>query len=770
MPRTPVHRRRREAPTPSTTHRTPEDLSLSAAGIADDVRAILEADGIRSLYPPQKAALGPTLEGHNVLLACPTASGKSLVAYLALLRAFRAGRRGLYMVPLRALAREKAEELRAFESLGVRVGMSIGDFDLKADQLERIDILVATSEKADALLRRGSPWLDRLGVVVADEVHLMRDPDRGPTLEITLTRLRRAYPELQVIALSATVGNAEEVAKWLEADPIQSDFRPVPLKSGVYSDGRILFTDLSTKDIPGPGEPLARLVRTAVEAGGQALVFVSTRRASEQAAEGLIPTVRPLLSEGERAEAREAAEMLRAVSEEETAGARRLAGLLPYGVAFHNASLTNSEREVVEHSFRDGLLKALVATPTLAAGINLPARRVIVRDTTRYDDRLGMQAPIPALEVQQMCGRAGRPRFDREGEAVLIAKDAAQEERYLDLYLSSPPEDIESRLAAEPALRMHLLALIASGAVGTEAELESFLAATFYGRTLPMSDLADRARYVRSFLEENEFLGPGTPLRATPLGQLTSELYLDPLSALILRQVVERAPLNPSPFALLAGIAATPDLPPFFLKRGEEPELLDRLDKESEELLVKPEEPPLDLDLDTFLATLKTATVLEGWVSERPILEITDAYGIGAGDLHAKVEDADWLLFGASRIAGLENRRVARALDDLSLRVRYGVGEELLDLVRLRGVGRVRARALHSAGFIDREALRSAPFDRVEMALRSARLAESVLAQVQPRGHPGRARPTEPGPPPVSPSPRRKTARTLEEYPSLEES
>jgi helicase len=674
------------------------------------------------------------------------------------------------MVPLRALAREKAEELRAFESLGVRVGVSIGDFDLRADQLDRIDVLVATSEKADALLRRGSPWLDRLGVVVADEIHLMRDPDRGPTLEITLTRLRRAYPDLQVVALSATVGNAEEVAAWLNADPILSDFRPVPLKSGVYTDGRILFTDLSTREIPGPGDPLSRLVRTAIEAGGQALVFVSTRRASEQAAEGLIPTVRRLLTEKETAEAREAAELLHAVSEEETAGIRRLASLIPYGVAFHNASLTNSEREVVEHAFRDGLLKALVATPTLAAGINLPARRVIVRDTYRYDDRLGMQAPIPALEIQQMCGRAGRPRFDREGEAVLIAKDAAQEERFLDVYLSSPPEEIESRLAAEPALRMHLLALIASGAVGTEEELEAFLAATFYGRTLPMSDLADRARSVRTFLEENGFLGPGTPLRATPFGQLTSELYLDPLSALVLRQVVERAPINAGAFALLAGIASTPDLPPFFLRRGDEPDLILRLDRESEELLSKPEEPPMDLPLETFLATLKTASVLEAWISERSILEITDLFGIGAGDLRAKVEDAEWLLFGASRIASQVNRRLVRAMDDLSLRVRYGVSEELLDLVRLRGIGRVRARALYAAGFPDRESLRSAPSDRLELALRSPRLVESVLAQVRSPGRPAPVRATEARPPPSPPSSRRKAARTLEEYPPLEES
>ena len=741
---------------------------LSETPIDAECRAILEGSGIRRLYPPQAAAIGPALDGKNLLLACPTASGKSLVAYLALVRAARAGRRGLYMVPLRALAREKAEELQAFESLGISIGLSIGDYDLRPDQLEKIDILVATSEKVDSLLRRGSPWLERLGVVIADEVHLLRDPDRGPTLEITITRLRRSYPDLQVVALSATVGNSAALSEWLRAELVESDFRPVPLKQGVYTGGRILFTDLSTRTIPGPGEAVPRLVRSVIEDGGQAIVFVNTRRASEQGAQGLVPTVRALLSTAERAAAQAATETLHGSADEDTEGLRRLSGLMPHGVAYHNASLTNAERTVVERAFRDRALKVLVATPTLAAGINLPARRVIVRDTYRYDDRIGMQAPIPAMEIQQMCGRAGRPRYDTTGEAVLVARDAEQEERYLDAYLSSPPEDVESRLAAEPALRMHLLALVASGAVGTDGELETFFRGTFYGRTLPWSDLVDRIDRVRRFLEENDFLAPGRALVATPFGQLTSELYLDPVSALVLRGMLERAPIGVGAFPLLAGISAAPDLPPLFLKRGEEPGLLERFANESEEYLVRPEEPPLSLELETFLATLKTASVLEAWIAETPIVEITERFGIGAGDLRAKVEDADWLLFGLGRLAVRFQRRLARPVDDLAMRVRYGVSEELLDLVRLRGIGRARARALYRAGFPDREALREAPFDRVEQALRSARIAESVLAQVRSPGSAGRARPSPAPALPPTPTPpaKRRSPRTLEEYPA----
>ena len=737
-------------------------MPLAATEIPDEIRPILERDGIRSLYPPQARALGPVFAGRSVLLACPTASGKSLVAYLALLRAVRAGRTGLYLVPLRALASEKAEELEQFAELGVRVGLSIGDFDLPA---EKLDILVATSEKADGLLRRGSPWLDRLGVVVADEIHLMRDPDRGPTLEVSLTRLRRSYPGLQVIALSATVGNSEEVAAWLDADHVASEFRPVPLERGVYCEGRITFSDLTTREVPPPGDAVPRLVRTVVADGGQALVFVNSRRASEQLALALVPTVRARLSAEELAAGRARAEELGTISDEETEGIRRLSALLPYGVAYHNASLTNPERRVVERAFRDRVIKALVATPTLAAGINLPARRVIVRDTTRYDDRLGLQAPIPALEVQQMLGRAGRPRFDARGEAVIVARSVDDEERLLDTYVAAPPEPIVSRLASEPALRMHLLALVASGAVSTERQLEEFFGRTFYGRTLPLAELHAKIADVRRFLEENELLHVGAALAATRFGSLTSELYLDPLSAIVLRGVLERAPIGVGPFPLLAAVAATPDLSPMFLRRGEEAELLTRFTDEAAELLVKPEEPPVDLDLDGFLATLKTATVLEAWIAETPIVEITERHGIGAGDLRNRVEDADWLLFGLGRLASVFQRRLGRSIDDLALRVRYGVKEELLDLVRLRGIGRVRARMLWSAGFADREALRNAPVDRIEQALRSPRLADMVVAQLNPRA--SRRSPAVDPPrerPPATPG--RRAPRTLEEYPS----
>jgi helicase len=304
--------------------------------------------------------------------------------------------------------------------------------------------------------------------------------------------------------------------------------------------------------------------------------------------------------------------------------------------------------------------------------------------------------------------------------------------------------------------------------VANDAELAAFFAATFYGRTLPLPQLHSRIARVRRFLEANELLEEGASLRATRFGTLTSQLYLDPLSAIVLRGMLEKAPLGVAPFPLLAAIAATPDLPPLFLRRGEEPDLLRRYTDEAEELLVKPEEPPMELDLDGFLATLKTASVLEAWVEETPILEITERFQLGAGDLRTKVEDADWLLFAAGRLATAFNRRIARPIDDLSFRIRYGVTEELLDLVRLRGIGRVRARMLFRAGFADREALRNAPVARIEQALKSRPLAEMVVSQL---GRSPRSSRSEPAPPPMVPSSAtpRPTRRRLEDYPTESE-
>ncbi|MEE9174177.1 MAG: DEAD/DEAH box helicase, partial [Thermoplasmata archaeon] len=340
-------------------------MRLAELEIDPRVQRIIESQGITELYPPQEEAIGPALAGENLVLAIPTASGKSLVAYLALLKSVLNGGKALYIVPLRALATEKYEDLKAFEELGIRVALSMGDYDSDEPTLVSYDIIIATSEKADSLLRHRTHWLKQLSVVVADEIHLINDPGRGPTLEVTLAKLRQVNPRAQVIALSATIANSAELAGWLEARHVTSEWRPVPLMEGVFFDGGITFADLSHRLLDPEGEDIPSLVRDTLRDGGQALVFVNTRRSTETLARKLRPTAKPYLSHEEVGLLSRTAESMEGREEEPTSLGGRLAADIKAGTAFHHAGLTNRQRKVVEDLFRGHTLRVIVATPTL---------------------------------------------------------------------------------------------------------------------------------------------------------------------------------------------------------------------------------------------------------------------------------------------------------------------------------------------------------------------------------------------------------------------
>lgn len=694
------------------------------------VAEILEGQGIQALFPPQAEAIGPALEGRNLVLAIPTASGKSLVAYLAVLKSVLNGGKALYIVPLRALAAEKYEDLRRFEDLGIRVALSMGDYDSDEPTLKSYDVIIATSEKADSLLRHRSHWLKQLTVVVADEVHLIHDGGRGPTLEVTLAKLRQVNPRAQVIALSATIANSAELAEWLDAVHVQSDWRPVELKVGVFFDGAITFQDMSHRVLPPEGDEMATLVRDILREGGQCLVFVNTRKSTETLAQKLRNVVQPYLTREEVATLAEAADRLARRQEETTSMAGRLAKDVQAGTAFHNAGLTNEQRKLVEDLFRSHALKVIVATPTLAAGVNTPARRVVVRDVRRYDPNYGYDY-IPVLEVKQMCGRAGRPQYDEYGEAVLVARHEEDVEALLENYVLAPPEAIESKLGTEPALRMHLLAAVATGHVQTEKELRAFMERTFFAHQRDLHTIEASVEGVLAFLEREGFLRREELLRPTLFGRRTSDLYIDPLSAVVLREAHE-SPKPGDAFAYLHAVAATPDMPKLYLGRKDYEWVPEKA--QASELLVQPE------DEDFLLAEVKTASLLEAWIDETPEDDLTRRLNVGPGDVRRLVQSAEWLLYAMHELGRLFNKQRMPALARLLPRLRYGVKEELLDLVSLRGVGRVRARALFARGLRTKEDLREVdPRRLATIPTIGTALAQSILEQLGRRTGPSTA-------------------------------
>ena len=191
------------------------------------------------LRPCQEKALkAGLLDGKSLLVATPTASGKTLIAVLAFLRATKLCMKSVYVAPLKALAAEKAREFQQYE---FKSTLSVGDYDDNDASLADYDVILTTPEKLDSLLRHTTPWLQQVGCVVIDEVHLLGDNSRGPTLELLITLLKHVLPKAQFICLSATVQNSKEMAAWLGAELVVDDWRPVELREAVHTQQGLVY-------------------------------------------------------------------------------------------------------------------------------------------------------------------------------------------------------------------------------------------------------------------------------------------------------------------------------------------------------------------------------------------------------------------------------------------------------------------------------------------------------------------------------------------------
>ncbi|KAF5410554.1 MAG: ATP-dependent DNA helicase Hel308 [Candidatus Methanocomedens sp.] len=701
-------------------------MKISDIDIPDTVSAFYINSGITELYPPQVTAIeAGLLDGRNILAAVPTASGKTMLAELAMLKSVLKGGKCLYIVPLRALASEKYERFREFQDLGVEAGISSGDLDSRDEWLGNRDIIVATSEKTDSLIRNGAPWIKDITVVVADEIHLLDSPDRGPTLEVTLARLMQTNPYAQIIGLSATVGNSKDMADWLDAELVESDWRPVDLREGVFFGSAINFINSQRAVESRYKDELVNLVADTLQEGGQCLVFESSRRNAEASARRLGQVLARKLDNENRAELDNLAESISSTGETETT--TRLSQCVRGGAAFHHAGLTSEQRKLIEAGFRDNLIKVLSSTPTLAAGLNLPARRVIIRGYKRYDPNYGM-VPIPVLEYKQMAGRAGRPHLDPYGESVLIARTFEELQGLQDQYILNDPEEIWSKLGSENALRTHILSAVSTRLVESRDELMDFLGLTFYAHQQETWKLAAVVDEVIGFLDENKMLLDTDGLYPTELGELVSKLYIDPLSASIMVDGLGRLDaVKTSELTMLHLISSTPDMRSLFLRSGDYGWLNDIVSEHCDEF-VQPAGQESS-EHEWFLSDVKTALVLRDWISEQGEDDITSRFNIGPGDIRAQADTAQWLMHSLARIAlHLDSEYTDFALE-LVERISYGAAKELMPIIKLRDIGRVRARKLFNAGYHDLDAIRNAGFDTLAKIL-GPKIATNTLRQL----------------------------------------
>jgi len=685
-------------------------MHLDDTPIPQRFRDLFKSEGIRELYPPQNLLVeSKAMAGRNTVLSTPTASGKTFAAELLMARKLSEGKKIVYIVPLKALAYEKYLEFKKYEKLGLNVKIEMGDLDSKRyGRSPDFDVLVSTAEKCDSILRSRPKWFMNTGMLVLDEVHLIAS-DRGPVYEILAAKFRKMFSGIQILALSATVGNPQELSGWLDAELISSEWRPVKLTEKVA-----VGADKNQK--------LVELVRESLVDGGQTLVFVSSRKSAESVARRLGSA----LSLDCGVELRDLGEKILNTLSTPTEQCKRLSACANNGVVFHHAGVTTRQRTLIEDAFRDGLIRVIAATPTLAAGVNLPSRTVIVRDLTRYSGS-GMKN-IPVLEYKQQVGRAGRPKYDRVGLAYSIARSESEADSVFERYVNGEIESIYSVLGVEPVLRFHVLASIASSFTRTHDSLTEFFQSTFFGFQYGVEGFSSLLERVLDKLEIWEFINKGVNglLLPTDLGRRVSELYIDPKTAfnyINLMQKAEDVDSFPS-LGFLEMLCDSAEMPLLFVKRGDEQILWNEAFEKSEQLLR--ELNGFDLDYG-FLERYRTARLLQLWVSEESEELIYEQFNIPPGILYMRTSVAQWLAYSASEIARiLELRRSADEMRKMELRLRSGVKKELVPLIRIKGVGRVRARRLFDKGYQKPSDLRKAELKELASVV-GRKTAEKLL-------------------------------------------
>jgi len=443
----------------------------------------------------------------------------------------------------------------------------------------------------------------------------------------------------------------------------------------------------------------------------QALVFVNSKASAEAQAERVSKKL-----EGNPALDIIAEEILKALSNP-TKQCKRLAECVRGGTAFHHSGLNSKQRELVEDSFKDGIIKIICCTPTLAAGLDMPAYRSIIKDLKRYTKH-GMQY-IPVLEYLQMAGRAGRPKYDKEGEAICLAQTQTQKDEIVEQFIKGKPEKIYSKLSSEPILRTYILSLVATEVVKNEEELFDFFSKTFFAhqygnieeiksKLLNMIKLLQDWGFIKGHKEEKEkfgdFLSASELVKnededkyeATILGKRISELYLDPYTANELIKGLKKEK-EKNEFSYLHLICNTFEMRPLLSILKKDYEIM-------EEQLSLNEEYILDDEIFfeeqyTLLQTIKTAYFFKKWIDEMEEDKLLETFNIRPGEIKYKTDTADWLLYACYEISKiLMLKENLNQITKLRVRLKYGVKEELLSLVKIKTVGKARARKLYSSG------------------------------------------------------------------------
>ncbi|KAM3282203.1 helicase and polymerase-containing protein TEBICHI isoform X2 [Capsicum chacoense] len=790
--------------TPSSIAPLKNDLDLNH-WLPSEICNVYMKKGISKLYSWQVDCLQVegVLHNRNLVYCASTSAGKSFVAEILMLRRIlSSGKMGLLVLPYVSICAEKAEHLEVLlEPVGKHVRSYYGNQgggSLPKDT----SIAVCTIEKANSLINRllEDGRLSELGIIVIDELHMVGDQSRGYLLELMLTKLRYASGEgntesssgetsgtssgkvdpagsLQIVGMSATLPNVTAVADWLQAALYQTEFRPVPLEeyvkvgNTIYNQKLDIVRTISKAADLGGKDPdhIVELCNEVVQEGHSVLIFCSSRKGCESTARHVAKylkrfSLNHVSSQNDSIDITSAIDALR----------RSPAGLdpileetLPAGVAYHHAGLTVEERETVETCYRKGLVRVLTATSTLAAGVNLPARRVIFRQP-----RIGRDF-IDGTKYRQMAGRAGRTGIDTKGESVLICKPEEVKRITALVNESCPP--LHSCLSEDKNGMIHaILEVVAGGVVQTASDINRYVRCTLLNSTKPFDDVVKSAQDSLRWLCHKKFLewSEDTKLyTVTPLGRASFGSSLSPEESLVVLDDLIRAREG---FVLASDLhvvyLVTPinvDLEPdweLYYQRFMELSALDqsvgnrvgvqepflmrmahgapvrtsygskagtkglqgKLDKRSLNDHMLSDEHMLRICRRFFVAL-----ILSRLVQEVPVVEVCDAFKVARGMVQALQENAGRF---ASMVSVFCERLGWHDLEGLvskfQNRVSFGVRAEIVELTTIPYVKGSRARALYKAGFRTPEAIAEASVpDIVKVLFESSSWVDQGSAQ-----------------------------------------
>ena len=675
------------------------------------------------------------LDGQPLLVVSPTTSGKTFVGELAAARAIAEGRKAVFLLPFKALANEKYEEFEQLygQGLGLRVLRCTGDY---ADQTEpfakgQYDVALLTYEMFLGLSVAMRTLLSKIRLVVLDEAQFVTDPTRGIGVELLLTNLLAASErgvEPQIVALSAVIGDVNHFDDWLGCRTLATNDRPVPLIEGVLDrNGTYQYLDvdgqehtdqlLQPYDIvqrkaqPGSQDVIVPLARKLVGEGEQVIVFRNMKGSSSGCANylaadlGLPP----------------ATDVLAALPDQDlSTTSEALHRALQGGTAFHTSDLSREERVIVERAYRDreGPIRALVATSTVAAGVNTPSETVIIVET-EFPGRPSQ--PYTVAVYKNMAGRAGRLGHATHGRSILLARDGLQRARLFADYVRGQPEAIRSSFNPNE-LDTWVIRLLAQVEEVPRDAVVTLFANTYAGyletRASPAWEPQMRAEVeglLHRMLELKLLEEEMGLVRLSMLGKACGKSHLKLRSAMRLVELM-RARSGPGALnagALLALIDTLPEFDdaytPMFRRGQRETVWQSHVAQHYGHDIVRALQVGVP-DNMAYHARCKRVAVLRAWTNGMPISEIERTftvnpfYNIRAGDIRGFADFARFHLAAAFDIANallLGQGPSAEDSKNLLAQVETGIPAGALELLKLPiPLGRGAYLALHQAGFV----------------------------------------------------------------------